>query len=448
MLSSSRLGVLALIAVSACKPPDLEPPATLGTELVPKGTDTAATTDTTDTGADTTDTGPPLVGLQGLNPAVVLIEARTGSSWQTFSAALFVADTQGIANLTSCLFLGRSCFNAYPAVGETTVPLVVDVEAIETFDAGEVMLNGDALSKNSADPSLLFYDGTSPFWAGSPGHLSYHGELTPYDGKNVINHPARMDVTAPDTQSAASLAGSGLLVFSWVPGAGNVHLRSATGSVTGLDDAAGTFSASAASMGLQAPFDSQLILLSRVNTQELSAAGNTVSVETRSEQPIQVDYEDYVGWTELVTSSDVADSCDTLGGIPPVPAGNYWGNTVGNSDSLTLPEGNIVLDGFTAFGNEVVLPINLMAGQQLSASTRTLPGADSSMYLLNASCDVDNPLAGSDTTLSGGVEEFTYTAPVNERVLLVVDRWYGYKTDTYKGVLEPGGLYALELDIQ
>ena len=118
------------------------------------------------------------------------------------------------------------------------------------------------------------------------------------------------------------------------------------------------------------------------------------------------------------------------------------GSTVGYALQTSSTLSDIPCMPYLSEGPEVILPIELAAGQQLSAAV-TLPAEDAQLYVLS-DCSLPETCfedAAIDATL-GGEEEalLDWLPPAPGRYYLVVDIW--------SGLSDPLTAWEFELSIQ
>jgi len=76
---------------------------------------------------------------------------------------------------------------------------------------------------------------------------------------------------------------------------------------------------------------------------------------------------------------------------------------------------------FTAAGRDVVYRLNVQAGAHLIANYTS--SADGSIYILADCSDVSSCIAGEDSTVTGGLEDFEYTFGASGTYYLILDNY-------------------------
>ncbi len=399
--------------------------------------------DTTDTLIDfddddeRTDTAVPLQDLTGMTGSIVVIHwpesADTDSDSYT-AAAMFTDGDGGILNLTHCLLYGVPCVTSWPAAGdsEDPEPDMTFLDSASFFDAGDPITVGpDALYIDPNWGVEIYFGDPSSF--GTTGGIILDGDFMPYEGSDDFTYADAMQATAPPTDERLTVGPGDSVDFEWVAGGTGDVILTIGDTVSHLEDD-GAFSLEIDDLALDAPFTTAEARLARITNTEVDAAGNALQVETMSEQWFYLDYEDLAGWTELVLDSEMSETCDDAASLDPLPAGQYYGDLTDMENDHDLGYDNPTT-GWATEGFEGVSAVSLLAGETLTATMRQTV-FDASVYILDDSCDVDNPLAGTDDTLDGEEEVVEYTASDDETVYLVMDGW-----------LE-GGSFSVVLTIQ
>lgn len=406
------------------------------TDTDPPTTDDGPTIETADTATEQ-----PLPDLTGLYGSIALVQwlPDAYNEEANFTVGLFVDDDMGIVNLATCLLVGGQCIEGYPAVGDPGVEAsdgAIYTNAIN--DVGELQVGGTTIQPDNSYGFAVYIADTAGL--GGPGGISFDGEYAPYSGTDDYVVPDTMDVTAPDPSQAVAVTTGGVVDLAWAsPGAGGVFLEvmSAAGAtvpdtVVHLDDD-GAHTILVDDLGFRQPFDTKALLLSRIETNDVDAAGNTVRIQARSDQWIYLEFSDTTGWTELVAGATAAEACADAAGLPVVGPGQFYGDLAAFADDHDLGDGNPVTNYATA-GFDAVLPVAMLAGQTMTATFRQ--DLDGSIYVLDAGCDEGEPLAGADLTLDGDEEVLEFTALSDGTYHLVLDTWTPDAGSPFSLVLE------------
>ncbi|MBX2804204.1 MAG: hypothetical protein KTR31_41470 [Myxococcales bacterium] len=331
-----------------------------------------------------------------------------------------VADDGGVQNLAQCV-LGSFgvCVDAYPEVGQFVKP---DPD-LSFFDSPQVRNPGDILAAGTKliySPANRFNQGM-PRQIAPPGNLLIGGELEPFQSDDAFDVVSALDILMPDPASPIVVAADGDMIFSWKPtGSGRMYLE-LDGTIVGLDESAGTATVTPTSLGLDGNSVSTTAILSRIASTDVDASGNTYRVQTRRDQPYQVDYLDIEGATPMADGIHLAGSCKEALGLSPVAPGSYYGTVQPYANDVSLLEGNKITY-FDSAGRDGFVRIDLTAKQTLLVSY-TQVFSDASVYLLDACDKKPLPVAGSDYTTNGDPESFLYVAPFDQTVLLVLDAY-------------------------
>jgi hypothetical protein len=374
----------------------------------------------------TGDTGsPPEEDLTGLTGSIVLVAtaADSYSSGSYFGYATFPETDGGMLNLAYCITGAAPCLDAIPGSGETA--LGADGSFIfteDSFDPGDLVVDGTTIRLNTTSPSASYFDWFTGYLSGwgTTGSFSLDGDLAPYTGTDDFTYVTELVVTSPDPEEYLTVDADDVVTFTWEPGTEGTMVLEFDNTALVLDDD-GSHDLDIATLDLEDTIDVRSVVLARVNTQEVDAAGNAVQVHTRSEQRYVLSYLDTTGRTELVVDVNVAEECDDADTLDPLPAGLYWGDLTDADDDHDLEYYND-LDGYPSPGNDVVARIDLLAGQELNVTYATYN--DGSVYLLDGDCDDDDPLEGADTEFNLDAESFDYDADEDETVYLVLDSFY------------------------
>ena len=270
--------------------------------------------------------------------------------------------------------------------------------------------------------------------------------MAPYDNDNAFIVTERLVPTSPPSEDRISAGPGDSVTFTWKPlGKGAVILEFA-GTIYTLKDE-GSFTLPLDKVALNSPIDSVPATLSRVTMSDVDAAGNTFRVQTRSDQVWFVDYVDLGNkYTGLIDGETLADGCSKAQGLTAVGAGKYVGALTSYANDVELPAYNPAT-GLPTSGRDGFVKVELEAGQTLQASYQQ-DEANASFYLLNASCDTETPLTGSDEDPNrpSTVESLSYKATTNETVYLALDAYV--RSDTFAPILNSGDLFILDILIK
>jgi hypothetical protein len=399
------------------------------------------TTPTEETGTptptETEDSGTPVpVELTGNVGSVYVLESLENVYNPTFyfSAGLFGDDDGGLVNLSGCIFAGDACVTAYPAEGESEVG-TADFGffySAEYMDVGSSVTVDDGTMGRLVSQGLFYYQGTpSGFGTGDAG-IAYDGDFAAYTGTADFTYASSLEALSPSpTDPLVIDVSTKALEFTWTPGGVGDMLFEANGTVIHLADD-GSESVLVADLGFEAPLDTATLSLGRSTLSEIDANGNTIKIQTRSNQYYYATYTDFTGYTELVDGVTQADDCDAAALLTPVTPGLYWGNTANAGDDHDLGAYNDVIY-WPSEGDDVVVPVALLDGQEIEVTYRQV--LDAAVYLLPASCDDDDALDGADEYIYIDPENFSYTATEDGTYYLVLDGYF------------PGGDY-FTVDIQ
>jgi hypothetical protein len=144
-----------------------------------------------------------------------------------------------------------------------------------------------------------------------------------------------------------------------------------------------------------------------------------------------------------ITSLDLADegiydTCASLTthSVSPFGTGFYVGDVTDYTDASNLPSATSCT-GYSSSGNDLILPVDLLDGEKLTA-VYTCESSDASIYLLSTCDDVSSCIVGADDTFSGDTETLTYTndSGVTESLFLFLDNYSGGATFTLDLTIE------------
>jgi hypothetical protein len=412
-----------------------------GGEDPPEDTDEVTDDDPEPTG----ETGTADDDFTGKEGSIVLVHYAAGIDFDEYfeGHAVFADSLEGIINLAHCWPGWSTCVSDYPSSGsaaeEGEDPNFLFYA--DTYDVDPLLVGTmpDELAMFTYVTYFDWYWDSVTGWGGD-GIVSLDGDLAPYTGTADFTYPTQMVLTAPDPSVALTADADDIVTLTWEPASDGMVILEWANTITVLEDD-GSHDLVIADLEKSEPIDQLFVQLSRVLDTEVDAAGNTIHVQTRSEQILQIDYLDVGGYTELVVGNNVAEECEDAAALPPLGAGSYWGDLAVAEDDESPGDYDNSLTGFPAEGNDVVARIDLLAGQTLSveySSVLDFPNyIDASTYLLTDSCDEDDGLEGADEEYFGEPEEFDYTAEVDGPVYLVLD-----------GFFEGGWFYWAEIEIE
>jgi len=385
-----------------------------------------------------TDTAVPLQDLTGQKGSIVVTHypSSFGFDDETYTAVgLFTDGDGGLLNMSHCLLLASPCVTELPAIGESITEdpsATTFLNSIGFYDVGDPIFVGDHTL--NIDPNYtveVYISSLSGFGTGTGIQLD--GDFMPYAGSDDFAFTDMIDATSPPIDAELVVGPGETVDFAWTPGgAGDVYLTVAD-TLHHLDDS-GAFTLNVDDLELAAPLATVYAQLSRQTHTEVDAAGNTLQVQTTSEQWYTVNYEDLEGWTELELDVSWTEDCDGAKLISPIAPGQYYGDLTDLVDDHDLGYNNPTT-GWATEGFEGVTAFDLLAGQTLTATMKQIV-YDAAVYVLDDDCDPSNPLAGTDDTLDGQEEVVEYTATDDETVYLVLDGWF------------EGGTFSLVVDVQ
>ena len=387
---------------------------------------------------DRTDTAIPPQDLTGQKGSIVISHTPPSVDFEdeSFTAiGLFTDADGGLLNMSHCLLGGSPCVVEWPDVGESITADPNDtafLNGVGFYDVGDPIFVGDHTV--NIDPGFtveVYLASLTGFGTGTGIELD--GDFMPYTGTDDFTFTDLMEATAPPTDEALVVGPGDTIDFAWTPGTtGEVYLTVGD-TIHRLDDN-GAHTLNVDDLELEAPLDTAYAQLLRQTHTEVDAAGNTLQVQTISEQWYTLNYEDLAGWTELEVDVNWSDDCEGSKLVSPIAPGQYYGDLTDLLDDHDLGYNNPTT-GWATEGFEGVSAVSLLAGQTLTATMKQVV-YDAAVYILDDACDPNNPLAGTDDTLDGEEEVVEYTATDDETVYLVMDGWY------------QGGTFSLVLDVQ
>ena len=387
---------------------------------------------------DRTDTAVPLQDYVGNVGSIFVVHylPSMGYETETFLAAGLFTDTDGgLLNMTQCLVFGGLCIDAYPAVGDSAAPdpSTDFLNGLSFFDVGDPILVGDNPVNIDAGFTVPVYLSSSLSDFGTGTGIQLDGDYMPYSGTDDFTFTDVIETTSPPTDETTVVGPDDTVDFAWTPGGNGEVYLTVNELIYHLDDT-GSYLMTLDELDLDAPLDVISASLSRQTLTEVDAAGNTIQVQTVSEQVFSLAYEDTEGWTELELDVSWAEDCDGSKLLTPIAAGQYYGDLTDLIDDHDLGYNNPTT-GWATEGFEGVSAVTLQAGETLTATMKQTV-YDAAVYILDDGCDPGDPLAGTDDTLDGEEEVVEYTATDDETVYLVMDGWF------------EGGTFSLVLDIQ
>lgn len=396
MKTLSTLALLSLVVFPACKKDD-------------EDTETDTETDTTPTEEDFT----------GKFGSIIAVHWPADADYPEgyAGAGFFIDQDGGIVNLAECLLMSGACLASVPAEG-ATVTESADASFLETaefYDAGGAISVGGEQWVDGGNYDVPVYEAEPTVFDGM-GALAFDGDLAPFEGADAFTYASKLVVTSPSPTERIAAGPGESIDIAWTAGSGTMLLR--YGATTKVIADNGSTSVAVADLGLEPPFDARAIRLARATFQNVDAAGNTVRVQTISEQWLYVDYTDTNGWDELAPSN----TCSMAQAADAVGAGSYYGDlSTGYSNNLDLGADN-ELTGYATEGNDAMIKIELAAGEKLTAKVRQL-GLDAAIYVVTNCEDASSAVAGADATLTSEFEELEYTASGEQTVYLVIDAY-------------------------
>jgi len=93
--------------------------------------------------------------------------------------------------------------------------------------------------------------------------------------------------------------------------------------------------------------------------------------------------------------------------VSPFGTGFYVGDVTNYTNASDLPSGS-ACTGYSSDGQDLILPVDLLDGEKLTAVYTSL-STDASIYLLSTCDDVSSCIVGADDTYSGDTEILAYT---------------------------------------
>ncbi len=337
---------------------------------------------------------------------------------QTLAFATFVGDDAGSLNYLDCLLRGY-CFTDLGAPGGA--PEAVYLYAYPRFlDGGDVSVGAIDLPR---DPAYDVASADGFAWPGAPAAISTTGgvDLGPYAGTAAVE-VAEMELLTPSPTALVPMGPAQALDLTWTPGtAGDVLItvfaRNGVSFYRPEDDGSTTVPANA--FAFTGALDGVTALVSRIrygsDTTDPTFGLRWWAEDTRV---LYLDFRN-LGDIEELPSTAWSEDCAGLKVVPPTAAGTWFVDTSAALNDLELPSKN-PLTTYPTPGGEILLPIDLLPGQRLTATWRTTFG-DASLYLLTDACDPDLGLTGSDESYQNEDETIVYTATSAESVILVLD---------------------------
>ena len=444
MQGAWKIGLLAL-AVAGCDG-----------KTTPTDTTPTDETDVTTTTGPSGDCDPQFFNCDGVLGAFgELIIGRRAADVESeaprnYAYGVVFEDDFGWLNLIACSLEGHVCTDSYPAEGESLTPVLAGGYLPDDLSAGDITLANTFLTQDNAfnPPIYVGLPIIADLDAG-PGNLSYAGELVPFTGDGVFNKVSAIGATAPATDARVRTNGSDAsITFEWAAGGEGDVILEVADTIWHLADN-GSFTLNISDTSLTGPVAVSQVTLSRMELTEFTAGladspeppekinddgVNTWRIQSRSDQVWWVDHVDAPDRTELADGVQMAGTCGDAGSVAPIGAGLYYGFLSDYDNDITLPANNATLYWPTA-GRDGFVKVALSAGQTLDI-TYLLPLFDAQLYLLDDTCDEDNPLAGVDDETENA-ETLSYTATEAEVVYVVLDAF----------VPDQGSVFALDIEI-
>lgn len=386
--------------------------------------DTSPSTDTDtepETLPTTSDSGTPRPQRGSIEVEVIRASATPWNpASSTFAALTYLEDDGDCINPLDFFFYGY-CFTDLGAVGN---------QPTLSYGPRQIFLDGGAGSVGDVEiPDDPNYGVDLAFdfeWPSAPGAIATEGgsDIPAYDGGLEASFPV-MEVTSPSATDFVVMEPAAALEVTWTPGgAGEVLITVfAPGGSSFLrteDDGSATIPAN--TFGFSGVLDGATVLVTRIEHGEEEIDEFTrVSWYGKDEVQLTLEFRN-LGAIPTLDGTLSAEDCSTVGAIPPLTTGGQWYvDTHLATNELELDWYN----GLTYFptpGGEVLVPIALLPGQTLDATWRSVFG-DASLYLLDAACDLDAGLTGSDGSYANEEEQITYTSAAGETVYLVLDAY-------------------------
>ena len=364
------------------------------------------------------------------------VEAAPGFEATNYAFADIWDVDMGVVNLAA-FHTGFGVVSAFPAPGESLEvgPLTLPA-SFNQVDIGELVVGNTTMDSTGNLPHYVGTPETEDLAAG-PGSLSFAGSLPPYTNDDAYPKTEPTVLLTPDPTQPARFTGDEELTLTWEAGGNSSVYLEVGDTILGLEDS-GTASLTVEDLGLTGPVSVTTAFLSRqtlttVETPVEKGDGvHTFIVQSRSDQPIAVEYIDTELVTELAEGQYLTDDCP--GTSDPLPEGQYYGTLAANTNSVELAKNNGAFNSATP-GHDGFVKVPLQEGDTLvvTFAQYLTPGA---VYLLNETCDATMPLDGeSDGTTD--LQTFIYNAPQAETVVLALD---GVNADE-------GGLFYLLTDV-
>lgn len=382
---------------------------------------TTPTTETEDT--ETTsprESGTPLPSGGQAAISVLRYGADAFGGEQTVALSTFVDDDLGALNYVDCLLRGY-CFTDLGVAG--TDPTLTYLSAYPRFlDGGDVAVGDVSLPR---DPRYQLASTGDFAWPSAPAAISTSGgvDVPAYTGSGALDAPV-LELTSPSATALVPIAPTESLDLTWTTGgAGEVLISvyAKTGTTFFRPDDDGSTTIPANTFGFSGVLDAATVVVSRVLTGS-DAIDDTSGIRWWAEDA-RVLYLDFrnLGDIEALAPGAWSEDCAGLASVPPLGAGTWFVDTTAATNDVELEQKND-LTGFPTPGGEILLPIDLLPGQRLTATWRATFG-DASLYLLTDACDPGTGLTGSDATYANEEETITHTATAAESVVLVLDAY-------------------------
>lgn len=372
------------------------------------------------------DTGASPTGITGVFGTLGLNEGLPswgdGPIGGTYGLGVFTEEPLPFVNYTYWSLTGICLPEELPE-GET-VPITGERCTVSppTFSAGWTLRLGDLLLQRAQSaPGVLEYTGFGgPIPEGASRALSIGGDLAPYASEDAIVYTDPMVVTSPDPNQPIYVGPDDVVLpITWTPQPiGDVLLITQTTVTHLVDDGEHVFPLTLAAFGgTNDPLWTMYIELSRQVTTPVDAAGNTVSIETRSDQRLWITRVDLEGRLPLEIGVNAAETCEAAKLLPSLPPGEYQGDISFAGDDHRP---SLSYSHWPAAQGEWVVPIDLVAGEALVLTYWRVQ--DAALYVLSSECDDADLLAvGVQSKYQPGIESLTYLSPIDQRVFVVLD---------------------------
>lgn len=365
------------------------------------------------------DTGP--TGLIGQFGAITVGERASDGVDEpyTYARGYFVSRDGGVDNYGACAFWPtHPCVLDYPAEGQTVEAAALsDLEALNTatyFDVGPVYVGDLVLRRSLREDGPIHFVTLGFEVPTAPGRLSLGRDFAFYNGVDDFVPADPMVLQSPDPVDGLRFGpGVDEVTLAWeTPAQGDVLLEIGT-QVTHLADD-GRHVLSATELGLAAPLSGLEISLGRMTLREVDAAGNTIRLQSRRDQPLHAMYVDFTDY--LALGDELYESCSEALGNEPLPPGRYHGDlSTYEDDHRARARPGRPLE---TPGGDVALPFRLAAGEELTLTYRSARGGV--VTLLSADC--------ANPRVAPGIDELTHTiryrAAKGEELVLLVDNRY------------------------